>query len=271
MASEEAGRIAEQFRALRLARLDALCVCVSPSKTSLEQQPGMLRAALSLMSALPCKPKKLWFRGWSATSDVIREVKALSDMPWLEHSEPEEIKLTLGLRSCGRVPSEGEEWPLAQLPKYIPRCVCVCVCVTQHGPTCVCIIMYVLLGVAVCVYVVLYKRLLEVCVCVCMCVCARVCNVSYALPVCVRVCVCDIMLQDLYCFVTCRSYSTWSVEAGDMYSEELTAFIDNIPTDRTVTTPLKIKVIGKGEEWANTTNTHLLKTGTCPFVHFEAI
>ncbi len=69
--------------------------------------------------------------------------------------------------------------------------------------------------------------------------------------------------------VPCRCFKTWRITPDGLRTKELKAFIKSAPTDRTVTTPLKIKVIGKGEEWATTLNTHLLKKGTCPYVHAE--
>ncbi len=107
---------------LSVKRIDTLTVRAHEG-LSQDVQPAALRASLSLVQALGCAPKELCFSGWSATSDVIREFKALSDIRVLAQAEAGTVKLGLQLVTCGQAPKSTDEWPIVELPRILPRWV----------------------------------------------------------------------------------------------------------------------------------------------------
>ncbi len=68
-----------------------------------------LRASLAVARALPCTPDELCVRGWPATFEVMRELRALPNFHTLE------VELVSG---CVEMPRGG--WPLARLPLLLP-------------------------------------------------------------------------------------------------------------------------------------------------------
>ncbi len=112
--------LADRLGKPRIQRIDKLTIKAHEGTTP-ETQPAALRASISLLRTLQCAPERLYFTEWSATSDVIREFKALSDIPVLAQAPAGTLKLGLQLVSCGQIADIADECPVVQLPQYIPR------------------------------------------------------------------------------------------------------------------------------------------------------
>ncbi len=68
-----------------------------------------------------------------------------------------------------------------------------------------------------------------------------------------------------------RSYSAWRINPAHLRPKELNAFIETAATlERTATSPLTIKVIGRDRSWAAAMTALLLKGGMSPYLSLVA-
>ncbi len=112
--------LAERLGKQSLEELDKLTIKADEA-LSQDAHPAALRASLSLLKALSCAPTELCFSGWSATSDVIREFKALSDVPVLAQAPAGTLKLDIQLQTGDRGRRRVDGWPITELPQLLPK------------------------------------------------------------------------------------------------------------------------------------------------------